>query len=414
MEKLTLLRSLEARGRPLGTERSTLPSRGTRPEGRNGFARDVDEARRAERSEARRNERKRDTEEPSEDRTSIEEEHGPEEVEPEQVLGDQVLPTDEAASLALEHGTATPEVAAEAPALRAAAPASEAAQTGLAAQASAQAGGTALEAVKLAAAPARPTSLTGPSHRITADLAANLTPEEAALQAALTDTGDGEAEGAGPELRLAEGATADSARTPQRADVVDLLQRVGSERTAPQPAAPTTTDGLATGIEAAPRRDVAAPVQVKAPPASAPTPQAAVDRAADVLRQFRMHLTPSMRQATIHLQPATMGRISIRISMKDGKARTEMRVETDQTLEALQRHVPELKAAFEGHGIETGEFEVALGFGGEESNGSAWSGEQSGAGGKAAASNTASDDTQLASQNLHRALLDETGVDTYA
>ncbi len=86
------------------------------------------------------------------------------------------------------------------------------------------------------------------------------------------------------------------------------------------------------------------------------------DRAADVLRQVRVHLTRGMRQATVRLEPAALGRVAIRIALREGRATTEIRAERASTLEALERHLPELRATLEQQGIDAGEFDLGLGF----------------------------------------------------
>ena len=106
------------------------------------------------------------------------------------------------------------------------------------------------------------------------------------------------------------------------------------------------------------RAQAAEPAAPARPTAQALPPE----RAADVLRQVRVHLTPGLRQATLRLEPATLGRVAIRIALREGRATTEVRAEQAATLEALERHVPELRAALEQQGIDAGEFDFGLGF----------------------------------------------------
>ena len=429
MEKLTLLRSLEARGRPLGTERSTLPSRGARPEGRNEFARDVDEARQAERSEARRTDRKRaeeaDSRERSRDRSAVDEERGRDRVDAEAApqepqalrLQDQLAET----PLGLEGAAASAESTSdEEGGELASAESSKGHTPSTRAQAAQDEGQSATEAAKLARMAAdtgRPVSLTQPALRGgTAPGAAGL-PGAQGAQGAGAEVGltaelpseqgpqTGVAKtGAGPESFEVEA----SAETP--AEGVESARSGPPERAAAVNSTQPGAETIQTTVDGAPRREQASAIQPKAAPVQPPPPPPSPEQAASVLRQFRLHLTPGMRQATIQLQPAALGRIAIRITMRDGEARAEIRAESPTALEALERHVPELRAALEGQGIESTDIELTLGF---EQGGSSTPerfedrlGTDTANNGEAA--------TTLASADLTRSLLSETGVDTYA
>ena len=438
MEKLTLLRSLEARGRPLGTERSTLPSRGARPEGRNEFARDVDEARRAERSETQRTDRKRaeqaDSQERSRERSSVDEERGREAVDAErtpqlptpspegalalglqdpEVVEGAVEPLAEAL-LELEEGAtgAEPDDAAPAaegeehPALGHGKRHTPSERT----QATRDAGQAAIAAAKLAdvaAAAARPVSLTQPASQ------GGTAPGTTALPSAL---GEGSLEAA---LLVAEAPQTDPTGTgfgslevePIPATPPEIAEPVRSaslERVVAAVSTPTGAEAQPTVVEGGPRRDQATAIQPKAAPVQPPPPSP--EQAASVLRQFRLHLSPGMRQATIQLQPAALGRIAIRITLRDGTARAEIRAESPAALEALERHVPELRAALENQGIEAGEIDLSLGFEQGNSNTPERFGDRQGS----ERTNNGEAASTLASAILTRSLLSETGVDTYA
>lgn len=86
------------------------------------------------------------------------------------------------------------------------------------------------------------------------------------------------------------------------------------------------------------------------------------DRAAEILKQIRLRLAPDLRQATIHLSPPELGRISIQLSLDERRLTAAVRSEKRETHEALGRHLPELRAALALHGIETEHFELSLGF----------------------------------------------------
>jgi flagellar hook-length control protein FliK len=101
-----------------------------------------------------------------------------------------------------------------------------------------------------------------------------------------------------------------------------------------------------------------------APPAPlARAEQLAEQRAADILRQVRVALQPTERQATIQLDPPELGRIAIRIAVRKGRVDAELRVEDRATLDVLARHVPELRATLERSGLHAGTFDLQLGFG---------------------------------------------------
>jgi hypothetical protein len=85
------------------------------------------------------------------------------------------------------------------------------------------------------------------------------------------------------------------------------------------------------------------------------------EQGAEVMRQVRMHLAPGLREATLHLQPAWLGRVTIKIAVRAGRARAELRAERVEALEALERHLPELRAALADRGFEDAELDLRLG-----------------------------------------------------
>ncbi|MEM7516766.1 MAG: flagellar hook-length control protein FliK, partial [Planctomycetota bacterium] len=92
-----------------------------------------------------------------------------------------------------------------------------------------------------------------------------------------------------------------------------------------------------------------------------PPSQREIELAGDVLRQFRMQMQPGLNEATIHLRPAHLGRVAIRLSVEDGRLRATLRAEKSETLGILESHLPELRAALEGQGFEAQEFDLGLG-----------------------------------------------------
>lgn len=153
------------------------------------------------------------------------------------------------------------------------------------------------------------------------------------------------------------------------------------------------------------------------PPPTAPhsEPPLSADRAADVLRQVRLQLTPHMREAVIQLEPRELGRIAIKLSVSRGVVKAELRAEKRSTLDALERHAPELKTALERVGLSTNSLALELGFDGS-------SAQRSGADGrshssfKGAPSGDAprSSSVSNAMSAIARRVVDASGVDTYA
>jgi flagellar hook-length control protein FliK len=136
-------------------------------------------------------------------------------------------------------------------------------------------------------------------------------------------------------------------------------------------------------------------------------------RAADVLRQVRMQIAPDMRHATLQLEPAELGRISIRIAMRGGEVHAEVRAEKRSTLDALERHAPELRAALERAGLATGQLALQLGL--DDSRSQQGSQHESGGAGNARTSFESGTAAPRALQRaLSRSLDNEHGVDTYA
>ena len=136
----------------------------------------------------------------------------------------------------------------------------------------------------------------------------------------------------------------------QPVSAADLAQLSAPERAeAPQALAPEAHLDPARTIEA---KAAAAP----------PPPPAESARASEILRQLRVQLAPGLRSATIQLSPPEFGRISIRIRLERGELSAVVRAEKRETLDALQRHVPELEATLGQLGIRAREIDLQLGF----------------------------------------------------
>lgn len=122
----------------------------------------------------------------------------------------------------------------------------------------------------------------------------------------------------------------------------------------------STTPAQSTPVDAR-SGDTSNVAKGEAPATSAP-PEVDAQRSAEILRQVRLRMSPELRQAVIQLEPRELGRIAIRISVTRGVVRAELRAEQQATLDALERHAPELKAALERVGLGAESFALHLGF----------------------------------------------------
>jgi flagellar hook-length control protein FliK len=109
--------------------------------------------------------------------------------------------------------------------------------------------------------------------------------------------------------------------------------------------------------EAKSKRAPSVPVAVSTPELSEAQE---AQRTSQVLRQLRMQLHPGMRSATVHLNPAELGRLQIKIRTSAGEVKGVIHAETAETLAMLERHVPELEAAFADQGFDEMSFEFVL------------------------------------------------------
>jgi flagellar hook-length control protein FliK len=183
---------------------------------------------------------------------------------------------------------------------------------------------------------------------------------------------------------------------------VRVTAELASTRDASQVAQPMLSTPAST--EAAP------PVEAKTPPA--PPPPADSERAGEILRQMRVQLSPELRTATIQLSPPELGRISIRMRVERGELRAHVRAERPETLQALERHVPELKATLESLGIQAREIDLQLGF---EQQGTRQQPSEPRANGASGASNESDSQVREHERRLARTLAARTGgIDTYA
>ena len=137
----------------------------------------------------------------------------------------------------------------------------------------------------------------------------------------------------------------------------------GSFPAAPVPAPVPTPDGAGAaplpadpaGVTApaaaggAPTVDAQAPAaRVSVAPAAPPPPP----HADAVLAQVRTLVRPGLSRAELELTPRELGRVQVRIELRQGELSAVLRVESREALEALQHHTPELRAAFERAELE--------------------------------------------------------------
>ncbi len=83
-----------------------------------------------------------------------------------------------------------------------------------------------------------------------------------------------------------------------------------------------------------------------------PLPDAEAERVASILRQIRLQLTPGMRQVTMQLVPAELGRLTVKLTIRSGRLSGVVRADSKETLEMLEQHAPELRAALGREGFE--------------------------------------------------------------
>ena len=100
------------------------------------------------------------------------------------------------------------------------------------------------------------------------------------------------------------------------------------------------------------------------------------ERAADLLRQIGLQLSPQTRTAVVDLHPRELGRIHIRMSVEGGRVRASLRAERPEALEALERHLPELRAELARAGLDAQELSLSLGFEGRRGGADAGDGRQ--------------------------------------
>lgn len=90
------------------------------------------------------------------------------------------------------------------------------------------------------------------------------------------------------------------------------------------------------------------------------------EHAASVLRQIRHRITGGSRHLNLELDPVELGRLSIHVAVRRERVAAIVRAESPETLELLERHLPELRSILADNGFETDGVELVLGFHGGE------------------------------------------------
>jgi flagellar hook-length control protein FliK len=129
------------------------------------------------------------------------------------------------------------------------------------------------------------------------------------------------------------------------------VRSVGQRAQVAQPM-PAPESGKADSTGAVERKTITKP---------APTPESQeAQKASQVLQQFRMHLHPGLRSASIQLAPAELGRLSIRVRVENDQVRALVRAESEDTLGILQQHIHELESALSDQGFQDPSFDFEL------------------------------------------------------
>ena len=185
----------------------------------------------------------------------------------------------------------------------------------------------------------------------------------------------------------------------------------------PRAAGPPASDGTVPFLAGARGERASARAGAAGAPAPATPDAALIDRAAEVLKQIRLSLKNGAKEVTVQLSPADLGRLSIRMRLTEGKLSTVVRVESQRTLELLERQAPELRALLAQQGFDAEQVDVGLGFGAQ-----AWSPEsgrdeyhaRSGAGERDVSPAPQGAATESHDRNTMELANREGAVDTYA
>jgi len=189
---------------------------------------------------------------------------------------------------------------------------------------------------------------------------------------------------------------------------------------APSAPAPAAADAGALRAPAGSTPLVARTAEVapamQAAPAHAAAPYDAAE-AASVLKQVRVEITPGLRRASLHLEPARLGRIEIHMTVEAGEMTAVVRAEQPEALAILERHLPELRAMLDQVGIDAGEVDLQLGTGPDDSGQGAErrTGDEGSARWNSTQALKTDQDTHVMDERaLARAIASGVGLDTFA
>ena len=141
-------------------------------------------------------------------------------------------------------------------------------------------------------------------------------------------------------------------------------QATGAPLRATGPGAQTPMIVEAASVAQRSEASAGRPIARTAP--SLPTPNAErLAQAREILEQVKVKILPGMQSATISLAPAHLGRIGIKLEMRERELVAVIRADRPEALRAIEEHLPELKEMLERAGITAGEFDLGLGFEGE-------------------------------------------------
>lgn len=149
----------------------------------------------------------------------------------------------------------------------------------------------------------------------------------------------------------------------------DAVQDAGAETlllaTAPDAQPGQTQTGLESIGALRPDKTLEAPAQKSEPTPMphSPAPAPREERAASILQQMRVQISAGTRSAVIQLSPPELGMVMIQIRMEEEKLRTVVRAERPEALEALSRHLPELRATLQQQGLQANDIHLELGLG---------------------------------------------------
>jgi flagellar hook-length control protein FliK len=166
----------------------------------------------------------------------------------------------------------------------------------------------------------------------------------------------------------AEGVEVAAAAPPSTADAEDARQ--GESETQGRP-----DERLADLSRLAPRQDAAEPAAPRLDPPLSSTPTSAretagvsgelralpelpVENESEILRQFRVLLHEGGGRARIQLHPPQLGGLDMRITITNDTVQLSVVADRGAVAELLSRHLPELRAALEAHGMQIDRAEV--------------------------------------------------------